>query len=126
MKQFLSKLLVLLLFKNKSTPPLFADFCKLPKREIPYQGKEHPTKKINSSRIQAYFWMNPSLDHQGGHYGVHYTSKKSLDQDSIGPPSTRMPMTLSPDFPDCEDSRARSIHKSFTSSASFWESSIQI
>ncbi|GJT54151.1 reverse transcriptase domain-containing protein [Tanacetum coccineum] len=26
------------------------------------------------------------------------------------------------DFPDCEDSRARSIHKSFTSSASFWES----
>ncbi|GKG08161.1 hypothetical protein Tco_0333993, partial [Tanacetum coccineum] len=30
------------------------------------------------------------------------------------------------DFPDYEDSRARSIHKSFTSSASFWESSIQI
>ncbi|GKG36722.1 hypothetical protein Tco_0444400, partial [Tanacetum coccineum] len=28
------------------------------------------------------------------------------------------------DFPDCEDSRARSIHMSFTSSASFWESSI--
>ncbi|GJY18509.1 putative ribonuclease H-like domain-containing protein [Tanacetum coccineum] len=26
------------------------------------------------------------------------------------------------DFPDCEDSRARSIHKSFTASASFWES----
>ncbi|GKC59585.1 hypothetical protein Tco_1087183 [Tanacetum coccineum] len=33
---------------------------------------------------------------------------------------------LSYDFPDCEDSRTRSIHKSFTSSASFWESSIQI
>ncbi|GJZ10448.1 hypothetical protein Tco_0545207 [Tanacetum coccineum] len=30
------------------------------------------------------------------------------------------------DFPDCEDSRASSIHMSFTSSASFWESSIQI
>ncbi|GJZ05017.1 reverse transcriptase domain-containing protein [Tanacetum coccineum] len=30
---------------------------------------------------------------------------------------------LSVDFPDCEDSHARSIHKSFTSSASFWESS---
>ncbi|GJT57036.1 hypothetical protein Tco_0992090 [Tanacetum coccineum] len=30
------------------------------------------------------------------------------------------------DFPDCEDSHARSIHKSFTSSASVWESSIQI
>ncbi|GKB54254.1 hypothetical protein Tco_0905007 [Tanacetum coccineum] len=30
------------------------------------------------------------------------------------------------DSPDCEDSRACSIHKSFTSSASFWESSIQI
>ncbi|GJS51438.1 reverse transcriptase domain-containing protein [Tanacetum coccineum] len=28
------------------------------------------------------------------------------------------------DFPDCEDSRARSIHKSFTSSASFWESRV--
>ncbi|GJS92985.1 hypothetical protein Tco_0799953 [Tanacetum coccineum] len=27
------------------------------------------------------------------------------------------------DFPDCEDSRACSIHMSFTSSASFWESS---
>ncbi|GJZ08394.1 hypothetical protein Tco_0542677 [Tanacetum coccineum] len=33
---------------------------------------------------------------------------------------------FSDDFPDCEDSRACSIHKSFTSSASFWESSIQI
>ncbi|GJT17149.1 reverse transcriptase domain-containing protein [Tanacetum coccineum] len=30
------------------------------------------------------------------------------------------------DFPDCEDSRARSIHKSFTSSASFWESTVVI
>ncbi|GJU13829.1 reverse transcriptase domain-containing protein [Tanacetum coccineum] len=32
------------------------------------------------------------------------------------------------DFPDCEDSRALSfvLHKSFTSSASFWESNIQI
>ncbi|GJR09067.1 reverse transcriptase domain-containing protein [Tanacetum coccineum] len=30
------------------------------------------------------------------------------------------------DFPDCEDSRACSIHMSFTSSASVWESSIQI
>ncbi|GJU16226.1 reverse transcriptase domain-containing protein [Tanacetum coccineum] len=29
-------------------------------------------------------------------------------------------------FPDCEDSRAHSIHMSFTSSASFWESNIQI
>ncbi|GJR19644.1 hypothetical protein Tco_0968171 [Tanacetum coccineum] len=35
-------------------------------------------------------------------------------------------LTYPVDFPDCEDSRARSIHKSFTSSASFWESSIQI
>ncbi|GKB41683.1 zf-CCHC domain-containing protein [Tanacetum coccineum] len=34
--------------------------------------------------------------------------------------------TSSEDFPDCEDSRACSIHMSFTSSASFWESSIQI
>ncbi|GKB53344.1 hypothetical protein Tco_0904097, partial [Tanacetum coccineum] len=30
------------------------------------------------------------------------------------------------DFPDCEDSRARSIYKSFTSSASFRESDILI
>ncbi|GJW96511.1 hypothetical protein Tco_0178319 [Tanacetum coccineum] len=30
------------------------------------------------------------------------------------------------DFPDCEDSLACSIHMSFTSSASVWESSIQI
>ncbi|GJR19587.1 reverse transcriptase domain-containing protein [Tanacetum coccineum] len=29
------------------------------------------------------------------------------------------------DFLDCEDSRARSIHKSFTSSASFWESKVK-
>ncbi|GJR59641.1 hypothetical protein Tco_1501803 [Tanacetum coccineum] len=41
---------------------------------------------------------------------------------SVGPE----PFTIVQDFPDCEDSRARSIHKSFTSSASFWESSIQI
>ncbi|GJX93992.1 hypothetical protein Tco_0348578 [Tanacetum coccineum] len=34
--------------------------------------------------------------------------------------------TLGVDFPDCEDSRAHSIHMSFTSSASFWKSSIQI
>ncbi|GJW82423.1 hypothetical protein Tco_0146398 [Tanacetum coccineum] len=32
-------------------------------------------------------------------------------------------VTADQDFPDCEDSRACSIHKSFTSSASFWESS---
>ncbi|GJR95750.1 hypothetical protein Tco_0267924 [Tanacetum coccineum] len=37
-----------------------------------------------------------------------------------------MPESLIGDFPDCEDSHARSIHMSFTSSASFWESSIQI
>ncbi|GJT96543.1 hypothetical protein Tco_1092061 [Tanacetum coccineum] len=35
-------------------------------------------------------------------------------------------LTMDVDFPDCEDSRACSIHMSFTSSASFWESSIQI
>ncbi|GJR47065.1 hypothetical protein Tco_1315168 [Tanacetum coccineum] len=35
-------------------------------------------------------------------------------------------LTMDVDFPDCEDSRAHSIHMSFTSSASFWESSIQI
>ncbi|GJT37110.1 hypothetical protein Tco_0936975, partial [Tanacetum coccineum] len=29
------------------------------------------------------------------------------------------------DFQDCEDSRVRSIHMSFTSSASFWESSVK-
>ncbi|GJS61709.1 reverse transcriptase domain-containing protein [Tanacetum coccineum] len=40
-----------------------------------------------------------------------------------GPTRTNL---MGKDFPDCEDSRARSIHKSFTSSASFWESSIQI
>ncbi|GJR94285.1 hypothetical protein Tco_0266459 [Tanacetum coccineum] len=31
-------------------------------------------------------------------------------------------LTMDVDFPDCEDSRACSIHMSFTSSASFWES----
>ncbi|GJV07226.1 reverse transcriptase domain-containing protein [Tanacetum coccineum] len=30
------------------------------------------------------------------------------------------------DFPDCEDSHARSIHMSFTSSASFWESRVDV
>ncbi|GJZ10703.1 hypothetical protein Tco_0545462 [Tanacetum coccineum] len=60
--------------------------------------------------------------------GANFHSKKrSLTQDSIGPPSTRMPMTLSPvvtlstsrkdyqrDFPGFEDSRACSIHQKFT------------
>ncbi|GJU78454.1 reverse transcriptase domain-containing protein [Tanacetum coccineum] len=32
----------------------------------------------------------------GGHYGANYKQERSLTQDSIGPPSTRMPMTLSP------------------------------
>ncbi|GJX29753.1 putative reverse transcriptase domain-containing protein [Tanacetum coccineum] len=41
----------------------------------------------------------------GGHYGANYTAKK--------------------DFPDCEDSHARSIHKSFTSSV-IWESQKRI
>ncbi|GJS60920.1 reverse transcriptase domain-containing protein [Tanacetum coccineum] len=36
------------------------------------------------------------------------------------------PMMPRDDFPDCKDSHTRSIHMSFTSSASFWESSIQI
>ncbi|GJR74738.1 hypothetical protein Tco_0087103 [Tanacetum coccineum] len=49
-------------------------------------------------------------------YGMPVNQDLSLSQ----PNSTFL------DFPDCEDSRARSIHKSFTSSASFWESSIQI
>ncbi|GJV58171.1 hypothetical protein Tco_1459176 [Tanacetum coccineum] len=39
----------------------------------------------------------------GGHYGANYTK----------------------DFPDCEDSLARSINMSFTSSASVWESSLE-
>ncbi|GJQ91788.1 hypothetical protein Tco_0002927 [Tanacetum coccineum] len=52
--------------------------------------------------------------------------EKSSIQDYIGPPSTRIAM-LCPhvDFPDCEDSLACSIHMSFTSSASFWESSLE-
>ncbi|GJV19068.1 hypothetical protein Tco_1368088 [Tanacetum coccineum] len=29
-------------------------------------------------------------------HGANYTAIKNFDQDSIGPPSTRMPMTLSP------------------------------
>ncbi|GKB23780.1 hypothetical protein Tco_0863181 [Tanacetum coccineum] len=31
----------------------------------------------------------------GDNYGANYTAKKGLDSDSIGPPSTRLPMTLS-------------------------------
>ncbi|GKG35630.1 hypothetical protein Tco_0440784, partial [Tanacetum coccineum] len=36
--------------------------------------------------------------------------------------SWEAPFSITRDFPDCKDSRACSIYKSFTSSASFWES----
>ncbi|GJT79055.1 retrovirus-related pol polyprotein from transposon TNT 1-94 [Tanacetum coccineum] len=55
---------------------------------------------------------------------MHKFTSKSRIYDEVGPSYDSN--TLFEDFPDCEDSRARSIHKSFTSSASFWESSIQI
>ncbi|GJT50548.1 hypothetical protein Tco_0976705 [Tanacetum coccineum] len=45
------------------------------------------------------------------------------NEDTIFDPGISMYHSFMPDdFPDCEDSRACSIHKSFTSSASFWES----
>ncbi|GKC10923.1 hypothetical protein Tco_1007705 [Tanacetum coccineum] len=74
----------------------------------------------------------------GGHYGANYTAKKVFDSGfywptiykdahDFGPPDvTFVNVKAKFDFSDCEDSRARSIHNSFTSSASFWESSIQI
>ncbi|GJT62428.1 hypothetical protein Tco_1005961 [Tanacetum coccineum] len=37
-----------------------------------------------------------TVDLSGGHYGANYTQDMSSIQVSIGPPSTRMPMTLSP------------------------------
>ncbi|GJZ24410.1 reverse transcriptase domain-containing protein [Tanacetum coccineum] len=68
MKHFLSKLLVLLLFKIKDTPG--CGFCKIPCGEI--------------CDKTLCFWAR-ALD-----------ILKDATVDSIGPPSTRMPMTLSP------------------------------
>ncbi|GJT25236.1 reverse transcriptase domain-containing protein [Tanacetum coccineum] len=42
--------------------------------------------------------------------------------DRVGSSSFQPRLKIFLDFPDCEDSRACSIHKSFTSSASVWES----
>ncbi|GJU47591.1 hypothetical protein Tco_1204857 [Tanacetum coccineum] len=50
---------------------------------------------------------------------------EDIDYVDASPPYVDI-VILEVDFPDCEDSRACSIHMSFTSSASFWESSIQI
>ncbi|GJR38230.1 reverse transcriptase domain-containing protein [Tanacetum coccineum] len=81
----------------------------------------------------------------GGHYGANYTARKIFDSGFYWPTIYKdahdfvtrcdicqrqgkitqrdeMPQNSIQDFPDCEDSHARSIHMSFTSSASFWES----
>ncbi|GJX60968.1 reverse transcriptase domain-containing protein [Tanacetum coccineum] len=72
----------------------------------------------------------------GGHYGANYTARKVFDSGFYWPTiykdahdfvtrcdiCQRQGKITQRDFPDCEDSRACSIHKSFTSSASFWES----
>ncbi|GJU80445.1 reverse transcriptase domain-containing protein [Tanacetum coccineum] len=199
--------------QDQSTP-WFADFANYHAGKFVIKGMTSQQKNKFFKDVKHYFWDDPFLfkicadqvirrcvsgqealdilkachsGPTGGHYGANYTARKksSIQQDSIGPPSTRMPMTLSPivtfvnvkeklrngmrchktpskfaksltsgalilwgrsrlqegtstyswllwtirqkwDFPDCEDSRACSIYKSFTSSASFWESSIQI
>ncbi|GJR68327.1 reverse transcriptase domain-containing protein [Tanacetum coccineum] len=84
----------------------------------------------------------------GGHYGANYTARKIFDSGFYWPTIYKdahdfvtrcdicqrqgkitqrdeMPQNSIQDFPDCEDSHARSIHMSFTSSASFWESKAQ-
>ncbi|GJZ24975.1 retrovirus-related pol polyprotein from transposon TNT 1-94 [Tanacetum coccineum] len=81
----------------------------------------------------------------GGHYGANYTARKIFDSGFYWPTIYKdahdfvtrcdicqrqgkitqrdeMPQNSIQDFPDCEDSLACSIHMSFTSSASVWES----
>ncbi|GJX19186.1 reverse transcriptase domain-containing protein [Tanacetum coccineum] len=86
MKHFLSKLLVLLLFKIK----ICAD--QVIRRCVSGQEALDILKACHSGPT-------------GGHYGANYTARKIFDSGSIGPPSTRMPMTLSPRCDICQSSR---------------------
>ncbi|GJR18739.1 reverse transcriptase domain-containing protein [Tanacetum coccineum] len=83
--------------RDDSTP-WFADFANYHAGNFIVKGMSTQQKNKFFKDVKHYFWDDPFL------------FKICADQD----------------FPDCEDSRARSIHMSFTSSASFWESSIQI
>ncbi|GJW35342.1 reverse transcriptase domain-containing protein [Tanacetum coccineum] len=74
------------------------DFANYHAGKFIVKGMSSQQKNKFFKDVKHYFWDDPFL------------FKNCADQD----------------FPDCEDSRACSIHKSFTSSASFWESSIQI
>ncbi|GJV36074.1 reverse transcriptase domain-containing protein [Tanacetum coccineum] len=109
--------------QDQSTP-WFADFANYHAGKFVIKGMTSQQKNKFFKDVKHYFWDDPFLfkicadqvirrcvsgqealdilkachsGPTGGHYGANYTARKvSSIQDSIGPPSTRMPMTLSP------------------------------
>ncbi|GKD44594.1 hypothetical protein Tco_1269239 [Tanacetum coccineum] len=69
--------------KDDSTP-WFADFANYHAGKFIVKGMSSQQKNKFFKDVKHYFWDDPFL------------FKNCADQDSIGPPSTRMPMTLSP------------------------------
>ncbi|GJU42762.1 reverse transcriptase domain-containing protein [Tanacetum coccineum] len=70
--------------QDQSTP-WFADFANYHAGKFVIKGMTSQQKNKFFKDVKHYFWDDPFL-----------VQKKSVIQDSIGPPSTRMPMTLSP------------------------------
>ncbi|GJV08185.1 reverse transcriptase domain-containing protein [Tanacetum coccineum] len=74
--------------------------------------------RLNLSSSKGIDFMGPFPSSRGNKYilvAVDYLSKW-VEAKALPTNDARV------NFPDCEDSHARSIHMSFTSSASFWES----
>ncbi|GJV52740.1 hypothetical protein Tco_1448481 [Tanacetum coccineum] len=99
--------------KRKRSPPMFAElFANFLKSLFARCGpsckhKEVPTEVVRISVVPH----GPIKFGDGSSVG--FPLKKRF--------SGGTPCLSVVDFPDCEDSHARSIHMSFTSSASFWD-----
>ncbi|GJZ68005.1 reverse transcriptase domain-containing protein [Tanacetum coccineum] len=92
-------------FENKEINEAFLSkpwiYCFIKQMIIPHDVVFRGKKLMTFSKLAT-------VDPLGVHKGALHSKERSLTQD----------------FLDCDDSRARSIHKSFTSSASFWKSRI--
>ncbi|GJU60735.1 reverse transcriptase domain-containing protein [Tanacetum coccineum] len=112
-------------FRGDDNAPWFADFANYHAGNFVIKGMSSQQKRKFFKDVKHYFWDDPFLfkicaDQVIRRCVSGREALTFLNAATVDPPGDTT------DFPDCEDSRARSIHKSFTSSASFWESSIQI